>query len=88
MNEHVALERRRDSLYRTEEEIAELVGVGIEKWRAIARVLERDGLPKRDALFCDRRYWPAVKAFLDRREGLGQHGRVAVDQRHKENWTS
>lgn len=58
-------------LYLTDEEIAERVGVGVDKWRENARVLEPAGLPKRDRLFCGRRYWPAVKAFLDRRNGLG-----------------
>lgn len=59
-----------DSLYKTDEEIARLVGVGVDKWRANARVLERQGLPLRDPLFCERRYWPSVRAFLDRRNGL------------------
>jgi hypothetical protein len=61
----------RSGLYKTDTEIAELVGVGEKKWRANARVLEKSGLPAGDPLFAGRRYWPAVKAFLDRRNGLG-----------------
>ena len=57
-------------LYKTEIEIARLLGVGEKRWRATARVLERAGLPLGDPLFAGRRYWPAVKAFLDRRHGL------------------
>ena len=71
MNEHVAPALPADGpLYRTEEEIAAAVGVGDDKWRGAVKTLEQQGLPKRDPLFCNRRYWPAVRAFLDRRHGL------------------
>jgi hypothetical protein len=60
-----------EPLYLDDAEIADRIGVGKDKWREIAPVLERAGLPRRDPLFCRRRYWPAVKAFLDRRSGLG-----------------
>jgi hypothetical protein len=63
--------RHPDALYKTEEEIAALIGLGVDKWRDIAHVLEKSGLPRRDPLFGKRRYWPAVRAFLDRRYGLG-----------------
>ena len=59
------------ALYKSEAEIAKLVGVPIEQWRAMASVWDRQGLPPID-LQTDKRYWPAVKAFLDRRHGLGQ----------------
>lgn len=71
-----------DALYLTDEQVAERIGVGVEKWRENARVLEAQGLPKRDRLFCSRRYWPAVKAFLDRRNGLG--GRSPVENSWEE----
>jgi hypothetical protein len=58
-------------LYKTEVEIARLLGIGEKRWRAAASILERAGLPQGDPLFAGRRYWPAVKAFLDRRHGLG-----------------
>jgi hypothetical protein len=71
-------------LYKTDTEIAELVGVGEKKWRANARVLEKSGLPAGDPLFAGRRYWPAVKAFLDRRNGLGGASALVTDG--EENW--
>lgn len=73
------------SLYKTDREIARLVGVGEKRWRANAVVLERAGLPKRDPLFSDRRYWPAVKAFLDRRAGLDADS-PAIAPDGAENW--
>lgn len=60
-----------DPLFKTEAEIAALLGVSLELWRATARVLEKSGLPLGDPLFAGRRYWPAVRAYLDRRSGLG-----------------
>lgn len=55
-------------LYPDEKEIA-LAVLGpsrAKNWRGLAVVLERGGLPKIDPEF-GARYWPAVKAFLDRR---------------------
>lgn len=60
------------SLYLPEHEIARRVGMKTDEWEATAIVLERDGLPQRDPLFGERRYWPAVRAFLDHRAGLRQ----------------
>jgi hypothetical protein len=58
-------------LFATEEEIARLVlGPGrTAEWKGMATVLERKGLPAIDPQ-AGRRYWPAVKAFFDRRAGL------------------
>ena len=58
-----------DPLFLTEAEIAARIGVTAAEWQGTATVLERHGLPAKDALF-SRRYWPAVKAFLDHRAGL------------------
>ncbi len=57
-------------LYVDDKEIAALLGLKVSEWRANAMILERRGLPAGDPLFSGRRYWPAVKAFLDRRYGL------------------
>jgi hypothetical protein len=73
------------SLYLTEDAIADRVGVTAEKWHENARVLERAGLPKPDPLFDGRRYWPAVKAFLDRRNGIGGAS-SALAPDGEENW--
>jgi hypothetical protein len=61
-----------DRLFLTEGEIALKVGVGALDWQAAAYVLEKSGLPRPDPLFGQRRYWPAVRAFLDRRAGMAQ----------------
>lgn len=55
-------------------------------WDGVTAVLERDGLPKRDPLFGNRRYWPAVAAWLQRRNGLASRsGGFAPDG--GEDWT-
>ena len=59
------------SLYLSDAAIARQLGIGKDRWRANAVVLEKQGLPRPDPLFGHRRYWPAVRAFLDRRAGLG-----------------
>lgn len=57
-------------LYKTEAEIAALVGVSTTTWRKVAKALKPKGLPSRDPMFANKRYWPAVRRFLDRRAGL------------------
>lgn len=84
MNERVSPSAA-SSLFKTEAEIAHLVGIGEKRWTATARVLEREGLPQRDPQFSNRRYWPAVRAFLDRRAGLRQDDIPAVPD-GEENW--
>ena len=58
-------------LYPSETEIAtELLGAGrSDEWRGLATVLERQGLPRPDPAF-GARYWPAVRAWLDRRNQI------------------
>lgn len=58
-------------LYPTEEQIARAIlpPDHVKSWDGIAAVLERRGFPQIDPLLGGR-YWPAVKAFLDRRHGL------------------
>lgn len=73
-------------LYPPEDEIARAV-VGPERakaWDGIATVLERRGFPKKDPTFGGR-YWPAVKAYLDRRHGLNQADTV-TNADGEENW--
>lgn len=65
---------RADALYLSEAELAARLGVPKDEWDAIAPKLERRGLPAPDPVFGGRRYWPAVKAYLDRRNGLAQSG--------------
>ena len=54
-------------LFPDEAEIAKLV-LGTKRakaWPGLAVVLERSGLPRVNVMFGGR-YWPAVRAFLDR----------------------
>jgi hypothetical protein len=57
--------------YISEADLAnELLGDRAKEWRALAKKLERDaGFPTIDTVF-GRRYWPAVRVWLDRRYGI------------------
>jgi hypothetical protein len=57
------------NLFLTEADIARRLGQMPRDWDAKAMVLERHGLPRIDPLMGGR-YWPAVKAFFDRRYGI------------------
>lgn len=59
-----------DKLFVTDAECAARIGVSTEDFKAMTPTLERSGFPFRDPLFKNRRYWPAVKAYLDKRAGL------------------
>ncbi|MFG1247322.1 hypothetical protein [Xanthobacter flavus] len=58
-------------LFPDEVDIARAVlGPGrVNDWKCLAPSLERQGLPQVDPVFGGR-YWPAVKAWMDRRAGL------------------
>jgi hypothetical protein len=74
-----------DHVFLTETEIAERVGLPALVWQAAATILEKSGLPRRHPLFGQRRYWPAVRAFLDRRAGLKQSS-TPLTRDGEENW--
>jgi hypothetical protein len=57
-------------LFVSDTELVGLLGCSEKRGRAAIRELERQGFPQPDPLFGGR-YWPAVRAFLDRRYGLG-----------------
>ena len=77
-----------DPLFVTDAQIRKRMGVGERLWRGSIAKMERDGFPKRDRIL-RRRYWPAVKAWLDRRAGLGldlyEDGFVPADPAN-EHW--
>lgn len=55
-------------MYVTERELANMLGVDQKKWETqIAPALEARGLPRKDALFDNRRCWPAVREFILKR---------------------
>ena len=60
-------------LYITDQELIELLGVPEDIARPTLRAFDKNtasGFPKKQKLWGDRRYWPAVKAYLDRLNGL------------------
>ena len=68
------------SIYLNDKDIAKQLGVDSAKWESVAVVLERDGLPRRDPLFDERRCWPAVLEFLLRRAGVCGNNAAALVQ--------
>lgn len=65
------LEREKDKLYLTDAELIRRIGVPERTMRSMLPGLEKNyGFPKKSPLFGDRRYWPAVKTWLDRHNGL------------------
>jgi hypothetical protein len=69
-----------DKLFLTDGEIAARLGVKTDTIKEKLEVLERSGFPRPDPQFENRRYWPAVKAWLDRRFNLApssQSGNLA-----------
>ncbi|NTI29258.1 winged helix-turn-helix domain-containing protein [Rhizobium rhizogenes] len=77
-----------DALFVTEAECAERIGISTEQFKIVLPAATKSGFPMKDPLFADRRYWPAVKAWLDHRYGLCAdgtlHGLPGVDG--VENW--
>lgn len=54
---------------------ARRLGFSLDRWRRLAPVYESLGMPRADAV-AKHRYWPAVRAFLDRHNGMiGSDGR-------------
>lgn len=63
----------KETLYITDEELIRRLGVPRKAARAALHMFDRDrtkGFPAKQALWGNRRYWPAVKAYLDRTNGL------------------
>lgn len=61
-----------NQLFLTDAEIANRIGIKTDQWKTAVLSLEKSGFPKPDPLFERRRYWPACRAFLDRRYEIGQ----------------
>lgn len=63
----------RETLYITDAELIRRLGVPEKIARQALAMLDRDrrsGFPQKSAFWGGRRYWPAVKAWLDRNNGL------------------
>lgn len=68
------LEREKDKLWVTDAELIRWLGVPDHVARAVIRELDEkpgSGFPKRQKLWGDRRYKPAVQAYFDRTYGIG-----------------
>lgn len=67
-------------LFPDEKEIARLVlgSSRVRSWPSLAIVLERRGLPRIDPQFGGR-YWPKVRAFLDRMQHVEDASLVRVE---------
>lgn len=65
------LEREKDKLYLSDAELFRRLGVPEKTLRSMLPGLEKNwGFPPKSPIFGKRRYWPAVKAWLDRHNGL------------------
>ena len=60
------LEREKDKLWVKDSELIRRLGVPDKLGRETLRLLEhKPGFPRKEKLWGDRRYWPAVKAYFD-----------------------
>lgn len=65
------VEREKDKLYVTDAELIRRLGVPERVARPAIRFLEeKQGFPKRQKLWGNRRYWPAIEAYLAKHNGL------------------
>lgn len=65
------LEREKDKLYLSDAELIRRIGVPEKVLRPMLPGLEsKYGFPRKQPLFGGRRYWPAVKAWLDKHNGI------------------
>lgn len=72
MNEALKVDPH-ETLYVTDAELIRRLGVPENIAYATIRELDRDpgsGFPAKQKLWGGRRYWPAVRAYLDRTSGL------------------
>lgn len=64
------LEREQDKLWVTDAELIRRIGVPEKTAREALRMAEaKAGFPRKQKLWGDRRYWPAVKAYFDNMYG-------------------
>lgn len=66
------LEREKDKLWVKDSELIRKLGVPEKVGYETLRMLDAKGagFPKKQKLWGDRRYWPAVKAYFDRQYGV------------------
>jgi hypothetical protein len=80
------IDREQSKLYITDAELIRRLGVPEKIARAVIQELDdkakQTGFPQKQKLWGDRRYWPAVKAYLDRTNGLTIDAPQPRRQRH------
>lgn len=65
------LEREKDKLYVTDAELIRRIGVPEKEGRAMLQDLaKKPGFPPKQRYASDRRYWPAVKLYFDKLNGV------------------
>jgi hypothetical protein len=68
-------EARKATLWITDAELIRRSGVPEKTMRQALQMLDKDtrsGFPKKNKLYADRRYWPAVQAYWAKVNGLQQ----------------
>lgn len=77
--------KRRGGLFVTDAELIEKLGLPTRIGCQTLRLLDShcEGFPKKHKLWGDRRYWPAVKAYLDRTCGVSM---IAYPQRNPQRY--
>ena len=69
------LEREKDLLYVTEAQLIRRLGVPEKDGRAMLQDLaKKPGFPRKQGYASGRRYWPAVKEYFDKLNGLKSTG--------------
>lgn len=71
---HTLTEHPDAGLFVSDKELFRRLGVGPTTGRVAVRTLEAQGFPRKQPLFCNKRYWPAVRHFLDGLYGLVKRG--------------
>jgi hypothetical protein len=75
-----------EGLFVSDVELYRRLGVGPRTGRIAVRSLQHNGFPPKDPLFGNKRYWPAVRAFLDDHYIHGQSIRNAAPSAGR-TWT-
>ncbi|UXS96699.1 winged helix-turn-helix domain-containing protein [Agrobacterium tumefaciens] len=77
-----------DTLFVTEAQCAERLGLSLDQFKMALLTADKSGFPMKDPLFANRRYWPAVRIWLERRYGIGEErGQIGIPVLDgKENW--
>ena len=69
------LDREKDKLYVTDAELIRRMGVPERQGRAMLQdLVKKPGFPRKEAYAGGRRYYPAVKAYFDKLNGLKSTG--------------